>query len=125
MEKELNGVTYSIEKLNAFEQLHIARRLAPMLASLAGAEDEGGALPAIADTLSKMSDDDVNYIVNNCLKACKRKQEGKGYAKVMVSGALMFADIDLTAMLALVQAVVEENLGSFFPTSQLPSATQK
>jgi hypothetical protein len=136
MEKVINGVTYSIGKMNAFEQLHVARRLAPMLASLVtsfnssltdGLNEDSIlelATGPLADTFAKMSNDDVNFIVNTCLSACQRKQE-RIYSKVMANGSLMFMDIELDTMMGLVLYVVQENLGRFFPTSQPTSGELK
>lgn len=132
---EVNGISYTVGKLNAFEQLHVARRLAPVLAELftsfkAHPEVADSGLDAIlqlasvplAETFAKMSNDDVDYVVNACLSVCQR-QQAKGFAKVMVNNILMFQDIEIDTLMALTTAVVEENLGRFFPTSQPESAT--
>jgi Phage tail assembly chaperone protein, TAC len=142
---EIAGITYQVGKLNAFEQLHVARRLAPMFGALVsvfaaapkgleeGGSEEGEsveskilelAMGPLADTFAKMSNEDVDFIVNTCLSACQRKQE-RGWAKVFVNGHLMFQDIQLDTLLGLTFAVLQENLGSFFPTSQPTSDTQK
>jgi hypothetical protein len=137
---DINSITYSTGKLNAFEQLHVSRRLAPMLAALVSSfqsapslakgaelnEDDILALATgpLADTFSKMSDEDVNYIVNTCLAVCQRKQAG-GYSKVISNGNLMFSDIELDTLMGLTLAVIQENLGRFFPTSQPTSDAPK
>jgi hypothetical protein len=141
---EIAGITYQVGKLNAFEQLHVARRLAPMLGDLVSifkqhpnlisdGESDGEsaesrilelALGPLSHTFAKMSNEDVDFIVNTCLSACQRKQE-RGYAKVFVNGHLMFQDIQLDTLLGLTFAVIEENLGSFFPTGRPASDTLK
>jgi len=131
----IHNIDYLIGKLSAFEQLHVARRLAPVLAELFTsfkATPEGGeagldallelASVPLAKTLAKMTNEDVDYVVNACLSVCQR-QQAKGWARVMVNGVLMFADIELDTLIALTSSVVQENLGRFFPTSQPESAT--
>ena len=134
---EINGINYTIGKLDAFTQLHVARRLAPVLAGMftafrhapeiANAADDSilaMATGPLAETLAKMSNEDVDYVVNACLSVCQR-QQAKGWAKVMVNGSLMFSDIELDALLGLTVAVIQENLGRFFSTSQPASATKE
>src|SRR4051812_38586804 len=107
----INKIEYEIGKLNAFEQLHVGRKLAPLLAHaipalLKIAEVDGAAVnlqtllitsaaAPIADVLCRMDEADVDYIVNKCLATCQRRQ-AKNWAKVMSSnGQIMFADIEL------------------------------
>lgn len=126
--KTINGIEYSIGKLPAFEQMHVSRRILPILPFLVGAfaSHKGEisqdaildiAMGGFADAFAKMSDDDVNYVTRTCLAACERKQE-KGFSKVMVKNTLMFDDIELDTILGLTVAVIEENLARFFPISQ-------
>lgn len=70
-----------------------------------------------AEMLAKMTDQDFEYVVNECLAVCQRKQT-RGWARVYTNGVLMFSDIQGGAVLALMRAVIEESLGSFFPTRQ-------
>lgn len=70
-----------------------------------------------AEMLAKMPDQDFEYVVNECLAVCQRRQ-AKGWARVYTNGVLMFADIEGGTVIALVRAVIEESLGSFFPTRQ-------
>jgi hypothetical protein len=145
--EEIKGHTYSIGKMDAFEQLHVARRLAPMVSELmaafisapslftgkAEAENESKMLMDVleiaggplADAFSKMSNVDVDYIVHACLSVCQRKQS-HGYAKVFVrGGGLAFQDIQLDTLLGLTWFVIQENLAGFFTTSQPISGAQK
>ena len=132
METTFNKIEYRTGKLSAFEQLHVARRLAPALANLftvfstAPTMGEGESIEdtilslatgPLADTFSKMSDEDVDYIVNTCLGVCERQQE-KGWAKIMRSGTLMFHNLELDELLGLTFTVIQENLGRYFPSSQ-------
>lgn len=140
---EINGQVYSIGKLDAMTQFHVARRLAPVFAALTSAimgakipkmpeglspEDlkkavEEAQFLAIAEPIMKvmatMPDADVNYVLNTCLGVVTR-QVGNSQAPVMIDGALMFQDIDMQLMLRLVSDVLRSNLSSFF--GQAPGA---
>lgn len=131
----INEISYTIGKLSAREQLHVARRLAPVLAELFvsfknSPQQVDAGLDAIlalasvplAKTFAEMPEPDVDYVVNKCLSVCQRQQKN-GWAKVMVDDVLMFADIELDTLLSLTAEVVQENLGRFFPTSQPESPT--
>jgi hypothetical protein len=132
--KEVNGIEYLLGSLTAKKQLHVSRRVAPVLASaltnLAGAPagltmDQillTAARP-IADTLSKMTDEDVDYVVDTCLAVCKRKAtERGGWVNVMnAAGGIQFADMQMDALLALTAAVIEKDIMPFFPIGRLQS----
>lgn len=132
-EIQIGDHVYRLGKLNAFAQFHIARRLAPVLGSLGaaavslpsamdgavavGESDTLSVLGPIADAVSKMSDVDVDYVLNTCLSVCAR-QQGAQWARVQApGGGLMFQDIDLSALMQLAFAVIRENLGNFFPAA--------
>jgi hypothetical protein len=133
------GHSYTIGELNAFEQLHVARRLAPVLAGIVSAFSSAPHLSKgesaeekilelatgpLANAFAQMSDVDVDYIVHRCLAVCHRKRAG-GQDKVFANGVLMFKDIKLDTLMGLTLAVIQENLGSFFPTGQPTSGEAK
>lgn len=131
------GIEYQIGKLGPFEQLHVGRKLAPLLAhaipSLAKLSGEGekpnlemllfeAAAVPMAEVLSRMSKEDVEYIVNECLAVCQR-HEKRGWAKVLnAGGGLQYMDIEVDTLVGLTQAVINVSLGRFFPTGQ-PEST--
>ncbi|WP_439040337.1 phage tail assembly chaperone [Serratia bockelmannii] len=127
MEFEIKGQQYRAAKLNVFEQLKISRKLLPLLSGLLSEisvirqlksgqisiEDAiKTALPAIAQALSDISEDDSNAIIHPCL-AVVSVQQGKSYAPIFNNGQLMFDDIDLMKMLEIVARVVGDSLGNF------------
>lgn len=146
------GNNYKIGKMDAFDQFHVARRLAPALFALGGAassmrgvvsedgeqpsslELEGAMLSAfepVAQALAGMSDADTEYVLNKCLAIAMREQ-GNAWQKVAVmSGGkmrLMFQDIDMPVMVQLAVMVIKENLGNFFtalPGSFQPAPTSQ
>lgn len=75
------------------------------------------ALPSVADAFAHLSDEDANYVINNCLDYTWRKQE-KGWAKVRANGQIMFADLTMPTIMRLVFEVVKANLSDVFPTGQ-------
>lgn len=122
---EIAGQHYQLAKLNALTQFHVARRLGPILATMGVSlqmlrsgmklelDDFVSLLTPVMDIMSKMPDEEVNYILFTCLGVCKRKS-GEAWAPVLASGNLiMFSDIDLPTMLQLVVAVLKDNLGPF------------
>jgi hypothetical protein len=119
---EVNGNVYRIGRMDARKQFHVSRRLAPLLAGLGGAisgkkADAAATFQPIAEALAQMSDEDTDYILDNCLAVVSR-QQGNQFAPVMArGGSMMFEDIDLPTMMQLTIAVIRENLGGFFPAS--------
>ena len=131
---EVNGKQYQIGRLPALTQLHVARRLMPCLAGLTKAApkvqeilpkdstaDEQTAdlvlnevIQPIAEALSTMKDEDVNYIVTTCLKCCYFKQDTGWAPMVNGAGQIMIADLQLPELLGVTLAVIKENLGGFF-----------
>ena len=80
----------------------------------------GAGIP-IAEVLAKMSKEDVDFVLHECLAVCQRKQ-AKGWAKVFANGVLMFQTSRPTRCLRLTKAVIEVSLGRFFPTGQPESS---
>jgi hypothetical protein len=146
-EIELGGNKYRIGRMNAKKQWNIARRLMPVLAELIKAAKEipEGTTPEqqspenaekflekisepLADSFSRITDENSDYIIDTCLAVCERAQ-GPAWAPLMRGGNLMFQDLDMTTMLGLTFAVIRENLGDFFssdqPNTSAPAAPPK
>lgn len=129
-ELDIEGNTYRIGKLDALTQLHVARKLAPVLATLGAsvtalttsAQDlpqEQWLLQAfrpVMDLASMMPEDDANYVIHTCLSVVSRRPAGDDgkFAPIQRNKALMFADIEMPTMFRLVVETVKENLGPFF-----------
>jgi hypothetical protein len=138
-ELEIQGNNYRIGKLNPFEQFHIVRRVSPVLVALGeiqskmkkiedGEEPDEGLFAkfgGLANIVSKMPDEDVDYVLKLCLKVCKRV-DTNGTAPVLASsGKLMYEDIDMSVMLKIAFETIEENLGGFMrgADQSLPQAS--
>ena len=118
--------TYQVGRLNVFKQLKIGRRLAPLQLQFINSAVPGESeldidrnlfAASVVATLMQLPDVDFELITNECLNVVQVQQE-KGWADLKsLSGVLMFDDINPTTILKLTLAVIEENLGSFFPTA--------
>lgn len=128
MEQIINGQTYQIGAMSTMSQLKVARRLGPALPILQGltAEANQGKDPTLLTVLmlSKLSDEDTDVVMYECLASVARRQES-GWASVYVKGALMFSDMDLRTLLLLTTQVIQENLGDFFRTALASLEGQK
>jgi hypothetical protein len=129
-----------INRMNVFDQAHVARKVAPIWFGMGrgyiqaqqhritndsgegytNGEDQAGgavenaimfeAMQPISEILAKMEDEDVNYVLKKCLAVCQR-WNGQQWVPMMRGGNLMFEDIDLATLLQLVMEVVSDNLG--------------
>ena len=123
-EFQAGGLTFRANKINAFTQFHLIRRLAPILSKLAGSaeklkNDPMQALGALGDHLAAMKDEDADYILMACLAATERSQDKMGWARVVINSTLMFQDLELPVMLQIAWEVIQFNFSGFF--SGLPS----
>ena len=131
----IGGHDYSIGRLNALDQLHVSRKIAPIIpnimpiltevakgdlekviasietdenAELAGLEPLAKALEPFMEAIAKMPEDDVNYVIHKCLSVVKRN------GSVVCRGeSIMFDDLDMNHLLPLTVAVIRTNLGNF------------
>jgi hypothetical protein len=131
--------SYRTTRLNAFKQLHIARRLVPIIAKipdmigltldqcLAGKEemasklsDNLGAirLDVIGETIAGLKDEDVNYVLSTCVEAVEIKEpQGLGWSRVSKDGHLMYDFVGAKEMLVFAAHVIKDNLSDFFSDS--------
>lgn len=144
MHKIIKGKEYSFSKVDAFAQLHVVRRLLPVIGDLmkvlgssevlkSGKKFENMSIEdvnfdAIAEdiaplfkTLSKLPDEDVDYCIKALLKKTQIKMEGGGFANIMTGEQFMYDFIrdDLHLLLSLFTASFKHNLQGFL--SALPS----
>ena len=123
MEFELSGVTYKSDKINAVEQFHIARRLAPVLAELS--KDKENTLNNLANAISKLSNEDADFVLFGLLKCISMKESnGLGWSKISNGNMLMRDSITLPIMMQMAYKALMLNFGDFFSAlpSKLPGA---
>jgi hypothetical protein len=126
---EIGGARYSIERLSAFDQLHVATSLQSPLTWLAvlakTAREEQKEPPGEAQFVKSMvslmdglSPEARDSAVRCCLGAVTR-ESGGAWARFMApSGKPMFEDVDLREMMLLTYHVVQRNgLVDFFDAS--------
>ena len=131
----IGGHDYTIGRLNALDQLHVSRKIAPIVpnimpiltevakgdlekviesieadenAELGGLEPLAKALEPFMEAIAKMPEDDVNYVIYKCLSVVKRNG-----AVVCRGESIMFDDLDMNHLLPLTIAVIRTNLGNF------------
>lgn len=144
---EINGNEYSIGRLNALDQLHVSRKIAPIIPTLMPIISEiakgdlektieaieGGdndslpsleplteALSPLMEAFATMPEDDVNYITHKCLSVVKRNG-----AVVCRGQSIMFDDLDMMQILPLVIAVIRTNLGNFIQDLLMKASSMK
>ena len=134
--------TYRIGKLNAFQQFHLSRKVAPIIPTLIpvflklqestsqvplDSPDQipdkplSGDLGAMAemmqpfaDGIANMPDESAEFILATCLGVVQRKQ-GSVWSEIWNKNQAicMFDDIDLGLMMKLCFRVITESLGPF------------
>lgn len=138
-EVTVGGRRYRIGTLNAIQQFHVVRRLAPILAALGVGienikklatrplEEIIPALAPMAHVLAKMTDAEIDYITATCLGVVTRLQDhdGKSWAPVSSGAGLMFEDIDMKQMVSLVMAVLKENTSDFLQGPAAPTQSPR
>jgi hypothetical protein len=129
-EPVIGGHKYQIGQLNAMQQFHVSRRIAPLLATMGisfatilqhRSIDVDQLMPVlgpVSQVLSTMSDEQTDYIFATCLGVVKRAEKGPGgkdmWAPVSTGAALQYEDIKMQHMIAIVVAVLQVNLEDFF-----------
>lgn len=127
---EFKDHKYRIMPLDAMSAFHVSRKLAPVLVasgaslfSALKAKDEGQKVQLddmmlvagpVADVISKMSNEDVEFVIQVCLRSVKRQAGDKFAPMASSTGALMFQDVGMAEMIRLTIEVTRVSLGDFF-----------
>jgi hypothetical protein len=108
-------------KLDAFVQLELLRRLTPALPLMdiyTNEENKGKDKTMLTSILlGRLSDDASSFVVKTCLSVV-HMVDGNGAFPIIVKGTIMYQTIELSEILSIVGAVLEDNLGNFFRTVQ-------
>jgi len=116
---EIDGNTFQIGKLDAFSQLHVFRRVMPLLKPMAAAWKSGDSpdmldiVMAVADDFAALPDEQLDYVVKKCMSVVKM-QQGERFAPLMRADKLMFDNLDMAVLMRLSVAVIMENFQGFF-----------
>src|SRR5580765_7992926 len=108
-EQTVEGEIYRTGMLNAKQQFHVARRLAPIVAAMQSGEN---LFQALATELAKLPEQDVDYIMRTTMGVVSRKQ-GDQWVRVWNQQADLpqFSDMTAGALLTLLVLTLEDNLG--------------
>ncbi len=133
----IEGQRFRLNGLTAMQQLHVSRRLTPILASAAPAllpmmmqgrvpemTDLAAAIGPVADVLAGMPDAEFEYIVHACLGSVHgAAANSDAWGPLYVGKVCMRNDISAELTLTLTVRVINEDLGPFirgFLTSRSP-----
>lgn len=122
-----NGRNYKLNKLDAFKQYHIVRRLAPILGDLLPAlgklskkkkveeigEQELEAFTPIFKGFANLSDEDANRVLMGLVEAVEMQQATGNWARIVVNNQLMFQDFEFPELMQLAGRAFMYNLGNF------------
>lgn len=130
IEFEINDLKFRAEKLDTFKQLHVSRKVGPILPKLlpvfvqftksakdgAPADDLtaiAAAVEPLTQVLADMPDSDFEYVVNTCLSVVQVNQANNWAPVLAPNGAMMFDAVDLGVTVQLVAKVIWHSLGPF------------
>lgn len=131
-----NGAKYRAKRLTAFQQLHVSRRIAPLLPPLVPiflqmardkkVDGEQGQVnldilatlfQPFADSLASMKDADAEYVISTCLAAIQRNTAGSTWINVWNERAniAMFDELNdnVGDLWVLALNVMKDSLGPF------------
>ena len=116
IEFEVKGVRYKAEKLSAFQQFAVARRLAPLVTALAPGKGKDP-VASLAATLADISDENGEFVITQCMTGLQRFNGSSWTAAWNVpTRRAMFEELnDLEGLLPVVWEVIKGNLGNFLP----------
>jgi len=141
---ESSGKHYRVGRLDIFDQVHIVRKLMPVIASgldskmlenVKSFDDlkefsisallRSMAIP-FSLAIAHMDKESVEFVLRTCLSVCERREDaGNGnynWAAVQAAnGRMMYNDIELLDVFRIVSEVVRVNLASFFAIAQQDS----
>ncbi|MEG0347240.1 MAG: hypothetical protein RR605_04230 [Acinetobacter sp.] len=152
MQITISGKNYTIGRLNALDQLHVSRKIAPIIPSLIPiiSEVAKGGLSKVIESME--SDDDVELenidlkeldglssALSPLMDVIAGMSEGdtnlvihKCLSVVIRDGAvlcrgesIMFDDLDMMQILPLVVAVIRKNLGNFIQDLLMKASSMK
>lgn len=115
----IDGVEYRSKKMPARTQAHVLRRLAPIIDPVFRLMGSGNlredAVGAFAQGFADLTDEQVDYVMDQCLSVVQRKQ-GESWANFMGSDGKtpIFQDTDLTGHIQIIVNVLRDNYDPLF-----------
>lgn len=133
---EVGPRKFKLNKIDAFKQFHIVRRMGPILGDLIPVAqklnklkvsdesqmNEDQKFEAIATLsgpimggLAKLSDEDANKVLLGLCSAVEIQQQPAGnWARVATDAGLMFQDLDLSTLMQIAGRAFVYNMAGFF-----------
>lgn len=129
---QAGGKSFKLNKIDAFKQFHIVRRMGPILGDIIPvaqklhkmkrenmSEEETmesiAALSApIMTGISKLSDEDSNKVLLGLCSSVEMQQASGNWARVATDAGLMFQDLDLPTLLQIAGRAFMYNVSGFF-----------
>jgi hypothetical protein len=115
-EFKVGAHNYRADKLDAFQQWDVARRL--LAAFMDAAKKGGGAAEVFMRAFASMSDADDRVVRHLCLAVVSREDRGGWQRLVTAEGHLVYNDLAWGDILAIVQNVVDKQV---FPFTDAPA----
>ena len=152
MQITISGKNYTIGRLNALDQLHVSRKIAPIIPSLIPiiSEVAKGGLSKVIESMESGEDvelenidlkelDGLSGALSPLMDVIAGMSEGdtnlvihKCLSVVIRDGAvlcrgesIMFDDLDMMQILPLVVAVIRKNLGNFIQDLLMKASSMK
>ena len=152
MQITISGKNYTIGRLNALDQLHVSRKIAPIIPSLIPiiSEVAKGGLSKVIESMESGDDvelenidlkelDGLSGALSPLMEVIAGMSEGdtnlvihKCLSVVIRDGAvlcrgesIMFDDLDMMQILPLVVAVIRKNLGNFIQDLLIKASSMK
>lgn len=140
METTINNVTYDIGKMPVRTQLHVLRKIGPLLAKLdklpgifmlakqsSMTKEETAflvfqSIGPVMTALSDLPQEDVDFVMDQCLLVTQRKDATTGKFATVFTGAMMMFPLELPELMKLVFEVLKHNYDNFFDLLPLGSA---
>lgn len=131
---QAGGREFKLNKIDAFKQFHVVRRLGPLLGEIIPAAQKIAKLNSktdqseeekfdqiamlarpLMDGFAKLSDEDANRVLLTLLEAVEIKQpSSNSWARIARDGNMMIQDLELPLMLQCAARAFGYNLQSFF-----------
>lgn len=130
---KISGLEFKLNKVDAFKQFHIVRRIGPLLTDLLTAMQSIGGVKVdnltevqklehfakLAEPLmlglSKLSDNDSEYVLFRLLASVEVFQpEFKSWARIATDSAVIMGTLELPMLLQIAGRALVYNLSGFF-----------
>jgi|SRR5271165_6183686 len=129
---EIGGRKFKLNKVDAFKQFHIVRRIAPILSDLLPSikdaqkikqenlseEEKLEGLAKMAapfmEGIAKLSDKDADFVLFGLLSSVEIQQPTGNWARVSTNEMIMMQDLELPVLLQLAGRAFMFNLSGFF-----------